>query len=302
MKALSLLLVFALLQISCSSGEKDTAEKLPEGLSGIENSDFKPKPAVPYVPKQDVFKVDAAISSSTAKESVDRIPTAKLEKLEVDQDPINSAIGHCYRKQFDQAFAIFDRSYDRYRMHPSYWNQIGTCYLLQEDYRKALLYYNKALGIDANYAPAINNFGVLYWRQGKDQLAIEAFEKASKVNAFSMTPIFNLAQLYLQYGFAEEAFRLLSALQKQSRNDMDVLSSLGTCYLMMGNPQSAVAYFDQIDDEYLKRPDITLNYAYALKMVGRKSDAKDALKNLSAKDLTDYANYYTRIRKLVEEN
>ena len=301
MNYILLILAFASILASCGSSEKKIDSQTPESLVGIENGDFKPKPTVPYIPKQDVFKVDDSVVVSTARESADRIPTAKLEKLEVDPDPINAAIGHCYRKQFDQAFVVFDRSYERYRTHPSYWNQIGTCYLLQENYRKALLYYNKALGIDSNYAPAINNFGVLYWRQGKDQLAIEAFEKASKVNSFSMTPIFNLAQLYLQYGFVDQAFKLLSALHRQGRNDMDVLSSLASCYLMMGNPQSSVAYFDQVDDSYLKRPDVSLNYAYALHLVGRRSDAKDVLKKLSAKDLVDYSNYYMRVKKLVED-
>lgn len=301
MNYLILLLVLSFALVSCGSNEQKNEDKTHDVISGIENSDFKPKATIPYVAKQDVFKVDKNIAVSTARESADRVPTAKLEKLEIDQDPINTAIGHCYRRQFDQAFAVFDKSYELYRTHPSYWNQIGTCYLLQENYRKALLFYNKALGLDSNYAPSINNFGVLYWRQGKDQLAIEAFEKASKVNSFSMTPIFNLAQLYLQYGFVDQAFKLLSALHRQGRNDMDVISSLASCYLMMGNPQSSVAYFDQVDDEYLKRPDVSLNYAYALHLVGRRSDAKEILKKLASKDLVDYSNYYMRIKKLVED-
>lgn len=286
--------------VSCGSSER-ASEAQKDELSGIENTDFYPKKTVPYVAKQDAFKTEEAPVVSTAKESADRLPVAKLERLELDSDPITAAIGFCYRRQFDKAFKVFDQSYEQYRTHPSYWNQIGTCYLMQEDYRKALLFYNKALGIDSNYAPAINNFGVLYWRQGKDQLAIEAFDKASKVNSFSLTPIFNLSQIYLQYGFVDNAFKLLTALHKKNRNDMDVVSSLASCYLMMGNAQSAVAYFNQVDDDLLKRPDVSLNYAYALTLVGRKSDARDLLRKIPSKDLVDYANYYTRIKRLAEE-
>ncbi|MCK5884118.1 MAG: hypothetical protein KAG61_10530 [Bacteriovoracaceae bacterium] len=299
MKNILILLVIVLMAVSCASTPKE--EKKGDLLSEIENIDFMPKKAVPYVARADAFKGEISRYDSISNESVNRLPQPKLEKMEDPKDPINSGISLCYRGMYQRAFKVFDNAYERYKTHPGYWNQVGSCYLIKKDYRKALLYYNKALGVQSKYAPAINNFGVLYLRQGKDQLAIEAFKKASKINSFSLTPMFNLAHLYLKYGALNKAYNILHVLYKKNKNDVDVLSALGSYNLMLGNAKNAVGFFKKIDESHLKRADIALNYAYALKKIGNTGDAKNIIKNLRTKDLEGYQNYYLSVKKYVEK-
>lgn len=296
MKHLILLVALVGILISCASTEE---KKSGDIFSQIENADFMPKKTVEYVPNKDVFTGDVSDNDSISTESVNRLPAPKLEKLEETDDPISTGISLCYRGKFDHAFKVFDEAYEKYKNHPGYWNQIGTCYLIQNDFRKSLLYYNKALGIDDKYTPAINNFGVLYLRQGKEQLAMEAFKKASEVNSFSLTPMFNLAHLYLKYGAMDKAYRILIVLHNKNKNDVDVLSALASYNLMVGNPKNAVAFYNNIDNDHMKRPDIAINYAYALKQVGKDSEAKEILQGIPSKNLQGYETYYGRIKNYV---
>ncbi len=299
MRTLLSCLTIIFLAISCGSVEQDQ-KRSGDVLSDIENSDFMPEKTVSYIPKTDAFKGDVSNYDSTSKESINRLPEPKLEKIAEGNDPIDSGISYCYRGRYDLAFKVFDKAYEKYKSHPGYWNQIGSCYLIQNNYRKALLYYNKALGVEKDYAPAINNFGVLYLKQGKDQLAIEAFTKASKMNSFSLTPMFNLAHLYLKYGALSKANAILNVLYKKNKEDVDVLSALGSYNLMVGNPANAVRFYEQIDDNQLHRADISLNYAYALRLVGKKDDARDLIKKLRTKNLKGYENYYLKVKQYVE--
>lgn len=297
MKHSIIILPILVLLASCASNVK----KSNDSLVGIENADFKPKKTVRYISKKDVFQAPTSKADSISKESVNRLPSPKLIELEAGEDPINKAIALCYLKKFSAANKIFDQQYAKYHKSPSYWNQVGTCYLLQNEKRKALLYYTKAKDLNRRYAPALNNTGVIFYQEGKTEMALEAFKRASKVSSFSLTPLFNMATIYMKYGFKDKAYNIYNVLYKKNRFDVDVLNGLGTYFLMNGEPKKAITYYSQIDDDYLRRADISISYAYALKMVGENSDARDLFRKINTKKLNDLAYYYTRVKKVIEE-
>ena len=92
----------------------------------------------------------------------------------------------CYAKNFEQAFKVAESVYDSHQNLPTYWNQVATCYLLQGNERKALLFYNKALEVTPQYVPALNNIGVMYEKNGQDQKALVALQRALKNGKFTI--------------------------------------------------------------------------------------------------------------------
>jgi Flp pilus assembly protein TadD len=297
-----LFLSFILLLSSCSSTPKkmkDVTEYAEDDLSWVKNDDFKPVATIAYNMREDFFTGDIVEVDSLAKESVERAPKNELKKVERAGDPVAQIAAHCHQGQYEAGFKIVDEVYAKYKEHPGYWNQVGTCYLSQGKNRQAQLYYNKAMDIEADFAPAVNNLGVIYYREGHYQKALTAFQKAAEVNQFSLTPSFNLSQIYLQYGFIAEAEQLLIALWRQNSTDVDVLNGLGTIQLLKNDANRAIQFYRQIPRQLLQSPQVALNYAVALKMADRQRDAEGVLSNMNSSDLGKLQNYSRSVDRFV---
>ena len=64
----------------------------------------------------------------------------------------------------------------------------------------ALEHYQKALRIDANFYPALNNMGTLFERQGNHAQAMEDFLKAAKINPDDGEAYINLGHVLYEEG------------------------------------------------------------------------------------------------------
>ena len=192
-------------------------------VKDVDNEDFRRIKPVPYRPNQDNFSGLDVTTDSLARESIARLPEGKLYDLKDSEDLINQILSACYRHDFGKANQMMQDVYRSYHKHPTYYNAVGTCWLLQGKPKKAMLFYNKAREIDPKFAPAYNNMGVIHQKEGKDQSAILAYEEAVKYSSFSRTPNFNLAQIYLHYGMADKALNLARGIYADNPKDSDVI-------------------------------------------------------------------------------
>jgi len=300
-----LLIFLLILNIGCSSSEKSENSKkelTPEDkeFGWIENSAFEKVDEVPFNSNQDLFE-QVSGDDSLSKESISRLPSPKIEKVASSDDPVNQGIGKCYGKNFAEANKIFEANYKRYKNNPVYWNQVGTCQFLKGEYRKALLFYNKARTLSSNYAPPVNNIGVIHQRQGRDQKALAAFKKAVELNKFSLTPIFNLAQLYLKYGFVDKSQNIFKTLYNKNSDDVDVLNALGTGQLLKENYPISINYFSKIPRSKLSDPKYGLNFAIALKAGGQVKDAKAVFDRIDTNSMGDLGGYYNKVGRYLNE-
>lgn len=302
MKNIISILMILFLLASCGSSSKKTenSDSMSQEFSWIENNDFESGETVKYDESNDSFEGDESEFDSLSSESIARLPEFKLEVVATSKDTIGKVISLCYQKKFNEASQVMDTLFKKYKNHPAYWNQVGTCFFLQGNMRGALLYYNKALSLNKNYAPPINNLGVIYERDGREQKALLAFKKASELNSFSLTPIFNLSQMYLKYGFTDKARSLLAALYKKNSKDVDVVNSLAVSYMIEGNHQEALKWYDKIPRELHSRYDIGINYALTLKLGGRPSDAKVIFERINVTKLGDSSAYYGKVKRFLE--
>ena len=258
-------------------GNKNTQTKEQEVFPELEyvtDQDFAPPKMVVYKSYQDRYQENPEmISDSLAPETLDKSEVGGVPNYAENDDPISTISSLCYKKDFNQAFALSDKIYAKYKKHPSYWTQLGTCYYLFNEKRKALLYYNKAIEINPNYAPPVNNLGVLFLEQGHDQKALVAFKKAVTLNRFSLTPKFNLAHLYLEYGLVDDSLKIFESLYNLNSQDGDILSGLGNAHLFKGDVEISLKYFKSIPEQYLSRADVSLNYSVAMRLVGQNQEA-----------------------------
>ena len=259
----------------------------------VKAEDFKKPVQVLYKDDVDTFgKVGEASSMATNDESLQRLD-------EPDDIKVNSVLDEiivaCYQKKFEQAFSLIQTHHDQYKEHPIFWNQVGTCYMLQGNRRKALLFYNKALEYKTSYAPAYNNLGVMYRLEGDDAKALVAFTRSKKSNNFAKSPRFNLAQLYLEYGLYNQAISILKPLESMAPNDVDIVAGLATAYLMKGETKNSISYFQKIDNDFWERPHIGINYAYASYLDGDKKMALKIIDDLKVDDLGIWTSYYHQV-------
>lgn len=297
MKIITLLFIM-LVAVSCAS-KRDMRDDLNNDFEWIKNDDFRPKKQIRYVPYKDIYDDEIAGWDSLSAESIARIPRSKLEVVNEKDVPISSAVSFCYQNNFKKGFEILDALYHNHKKHSGYWNQVGSCYYLKGNFRKALLYYNKARDLNSKYSPAINNLGVIYQKDGYDQKALVAYSRAARLNAFSVTPTFNLAQLYLKYGLVKKAVKLFNGLFLRNQNDVDVINGLATSYLFMGKYSKAIEYYSRIDDEYLEKPYIGLNYVVALKFSNQTEEARDLFGDIDNNKLGSLRGYYQKVAKFV---
>jgi Flp pilus assembly protein TadD len=282
----------ALFLLACVSSRK--IDYFPQ----VKNSDFKKIIPLVYRASEDFF--DQVVPGDTlAKESIARFSVNGLRNLSSSEDnqEMDDALSLCYQKKFEEGLAEFNRIYPKYKKYPSFWNQKGTCYYLQGNYKLALLHYNKSRDLDKTYAPPVNNLGVIYSEEGYDRKALLAFKQAADINKFSMTPIFNLAQLYLQYGFIEQAFNSFKLFYDKDPNDQDVLIGLANCYLFTQNVTSAIELFERVEEQRLREAYVALNYAVALKE-SDPSLAKKIYKGIDPQTIND-RGYYTRVGQYI---
>jgi tetratricopeptide (TPR) repeat protein len=257
---------------------------------------------VPFNRENDYFSFKPEKKSiALADESIDRLNESDMKIVPDGVDPISLIVKSCYQNDFSKGLAIADQVYVQYNLHPTYWNQIGTCYFLMGHERKALLYYNKALEVSPNYTPTLNNFGVIYRKNKDDQKALAAFERALKGGALAKTPRFNLAQLYLSYGLVDLALPMLKGLEDNTPGDIDVISGLASSYFLLGDYQNAVSYFRRIPQSLFEKPEIGLNFAMTLHYLGEKESARKVFNHVSDEKLGKLKNYYTTIKKRLGE-
>jgi len=222
-------------------------------------------------------------------ESLNRYDSNRLSSV----NKYVSDIAKCHQNQYTDAYKSLKQKLEKEKSNPLYWNQIGTCYLLNQKYTQAKFYFTLALGaIDTSIkknkrskykAIIMNNLGLNYLRLKKYNLAQDHFQRATELNPRFLTPKYNKTQIYLKFGLFGKAETLLSFLYKRNKNDVDFTYSLGHLYLMKNQYSKAKHYFALLPKMYLTRDDIATNYAMTLFMLGDYKGSQSILANAEMK-------------------
>lgn len=280
---------------ACSTTKDKPAVKAPEQVT---KQDFSKEKPLSNNQVPDFYAgTRPSLSPALQDETMDRFSQDELDKMGEITDPLMDIGVRCLKGDFNGAFGLAARNFDRYQKVAAYWNQVATCHLNSGNQRKALLFYNKALEVSPEYVPALNNIGVMYSRQGQDQKALIAFERASKKGKFSKTPRYNLARLYLTYGLAESALPVFRSLLSESPQDVDLLNAVGSSYFLLSDYQNAINHYQKIPQSEWKRPEIGLNLAITLKKIGKAKDAEKVFDIVSKPKGAELKRYYSSVEE-----
>lgn len=286
-------IILLVVLVSCASTKNDSKHYLD-----IKNEDFKVVNEIPYLRSHDVLEnVDSAHSKALNEESLERIMSYEGDFK--GQDELDEIAQLCHLGEFSKSYNLVKMHSRSFVKNPIFWNQVGNCFLLEKKFRKALLFYNRALGLKDDYVPALNNLGVMYMKKGDQTRALVAFKKAINSDNHAKTPRYNLASLYLRYGLATEAKKQLLILYKDAKSDVDVLNMLGTTSLMESNFSEAESYFSQIKSEYISRVDVGLNFALALHLNGNTRRAKSVLSDISDTNDSAWLDYKKVVKSVL---
>jgi len=294
MRSLSIFCLLVL--VSCSTSKSGKNSEVANAPENVSKASFNKEKALSSNQVNDYYSEETkSLNPALLDETLDRASNSELGEIKNSKDPLIEIVISCKQKDYKHAFAVADKSFNKYQKIPAYWNLVANCHLLNHANRKALLFYNKALEVSPHYVPALNNIGVLYSRQGEDQKALVAFEKANKQSRFSKTPRYNLAKTYLRYGLAELALPLFQGLLNSSSNDIDLLNAVANSYFMTGDYQKAQAYFSRIPSSQMSKAEFGLNYASTLKKLGQLNDAQKIYSNIDKPNSRSMKRYYSTI-------
>ncbi len=280
---LALMLIF---NFSCSTSDKKITYKdsdMDDVFNNVSNEDFKKVQPVAYTQSDDYITPTDGSQSSVKAESSQMLPEDVLDELQSGKDPLLVMVSYCRRGKFDIAVKLADGLYDKYFKHPSYWNQLGSCYFRKGDLVRASLLYNKSRVTNAKYAPAINNLGVVYQTRGYEEKAFAAYRKAEAASPYALTPKLNVANLLLKYGHYEKAKVIFEKLLSAGPSDPVALNGLAVSEMMSGEYSRAVSLFKRIDEKTLRSMSVATNYAYALGKLKMIKEAKEVLGNIEGK-------------------
>ena len=263
---------------SCGSSEKAVEkpqkvfkkiDNFPE-LAGITNDDFRPQPQVKYDATADYHVIGSLVEDALGDESLAKLSDSQVKSV---SNAEIKGVDQCYLGNTKQGLTALNKAYDKYKSNPSYWNMIGNCYYNNNSRRLAKVFYNKALSLNSDFLPAINNLGVVYIHEGRVDKAVAAFNHVLKLKPTAKTAKFNLANLFLKHGVLEKADQLLNQILL-SNKDQDVLLSLTYVSLFQGKPARALNYLKVVGSDELRNPTFSLALYFTYKKMNNEKYKK----------------------------
>ncbi len=231
-------------------------------------------------------KIETSENDGLKEESFMRYNSDRFIKFEKsNQDNIQLANSSCHQEKFIKGKDLLEEKMQSEKNNPYYWNALGTCYMLDESYTKALFFYD--LGIesletyksaDKNLAEATitNNLGLIHLKFKRYNEAFDSFSKANQLAPNIITPKVNMAQIYLEFNQNDRAIDLLKSIENNS-SDTDLLYNLSLAYFRKGESDKAFSTLLKVHKDSLNRADIVGLYASCLLKKNRIQEAKNII-------------------------
>lgn len=127
---------------------------------------------------------------------------------------------------------------------PSFWTLRGFIALKRNAYDSAREFFHKALGLDAEYQPALKGIGALNYITGRYQEAILSLRDAVSAFPEDIYSRYWLGMSLYKVNRCEEALRQLNMFAEARPRHTEIHGIIGQCYEAIGDVRSAY-------DEYI---------------------------------------------------
>jgi tetratricopeptide (TPR) repeat protein len=165
--------------------------------------------------------------------------------IEIKPDLISAyfliANGYIAQNKIDQAMDEYQKITEKNPGDPGAYTILGILNNQKQQYAKANEQYEKALKINANFAPAANNLAWNYVEHGGNlDLALPLAQRAREMNPDSPQILDTLGWIYYKRGLYDNAVALLKDSSEKLKNgEPTVLYHLGMAYHRSGRKAEA---------------------------------------------------------------
>ena len=174
--------------------------------------------------------IENSSEDALSSESLGRYGNLRLNNLQAGA--VVSAYKLCHQGDISRGLKSLQKLIDGQRKNPQYWNKVGSCYYLNNELNKALIYFQYANTHAKRPLPSVmNNLALIFIRKGMYNDAKKILEKIIKTNPGHYTTRFNLAHLYLKFGLVDKAILQFRRVYKKSSKDPEVIAGL-SCFLL----------------------------------------------------------------------
>ena len=127
---------------------------------------------------------------------------------------------------------------------PQSWNSLGLLYEQEGKLDQAREAYERALGLNPDYADSHNNLGAMHLKAGEIEKAVRAFRKAHEIDVQAPQPLVNLGNAYLQVKRFQDAASAFGKALQMGPDSAELHHNLGYAFLESGRLDDALASFD----------------------------------------------------------
>lgn len=106
----------------------------------------------------------------------------------------------------------------------------GISKIKEQDFKKAISFFKKAVKIDPKFAFAWDNLGISYRKLNEYDKAISAYENSLKIDPNGMMPLQNIAIVYQYKKEYLKAIDTYKRLEKLSENNPEIYYGIGQIY------------------------------------------------------------------------
>jgi tetratricopeptide (TPR) repeat protein len=123
------------------------------------------------------------------------------------------------------------------------WFQMGLNADILKEYDKAILYYQKAVGINPEYADAYSCMGFLYLMKGNNDKAIEMYGKVIRINPNDADAYVGMGAAYMVKGNPDKEIELYEKAISVDPKDAEAYYNMGVAYRTKGEDNKSISCF-----------------------------------------------------------
>ena len=147
--------------------------------------------------------------------------------------------------QFEKAQQCLAKAHQLNTLDPEIAKDIGNSFLNLGDKDAAAQWYEKSLGIDNNYAPAINNLANLKRQDGNNKEAVDLFKRAIQADPELVQAYAGAAASSLALGDLDQAEAFATQAIEINAQTLGINEILGIIFQNKKNSQQAVASYQR---------------------------------------------------------
>ena len=148
-------------------------------------------------------------------------------------------------KNVPDALMVARKTIERYPNDIEGMSVLGSCLRLGNEFDESLLYLNKALSLNPDYAEALINRGLIKLTQKDKSGALSDLETAHKLKPH-MKQIWDLViSLNVEFKRFEQAISFLGPMVKSNPSNEKYFANLGLCYQHLGNSETAIENYQR---------------------------------------------------------